>query len=190
MDSVIRVAAIDDHPLILKGFRGWINDEATLAFAGGYTTVPECLHHEPLPDAVVLDIHLGDHSRPADNVRALKTVGVAVCVVSAEEDPLTVIGAIEAGADGYLRKSDNLDALSSALREAVAGEQPISPELAFVLSRDSRSDRPRLTARERDVLDYAGSGLTWERVAVRLGISHNTVKVHLRSIRAKYTRTI
>lgn len=188
MERVIRVAAIDDHALILQGFRGWIQEVAEFSFAGGFTTVAECLAEERLPDAVVLDIHLNDKSLPAQNVRALKEAGVVVCVVSGDEEPITVIGAIEAGADGYFRKGDNLSALSAGIREALAGGQPVSPELAFILSRDARDDRPVLTKREREVLDYFGSGLTWDRVATKLGIARGTVKVHLRNIRAKYAR--
>ena len=63
----------------------------------------------------------------------------------------------------------------------------MSVELAFVLSRDFREDRPVLTTRERDVLEYFGAGLPWERVAGRLGMRPGTVKVHLRNIRAKYS---
>lgn len=186
MESVIRVAAVDDHALILQGFRGWIEEVPEFGFAGGFTTVADCLSQEPVPDAVVLDIHLNDKSLPAQNVRALKSAGVVVCVVSSDEEAMTVIGAIEAGADGYFRKGDNLDALSAGIKEALIGGKPVSPELAFILSRDARSDRPELTKREHEVLDYFGSGLTWERVATRLGIAPATVKVHLRNIRAKY----
>ena len=139
------------------------------------------------PDVVVLDVHLGNGSRPADNVRALKEAGTAVLIVSGDEEPMTVIGAIEAGADGYLRKGDDLATLTESLREAVAGNQPVSPVLAFILSRDARPDRPQLTHRESQVLEYFGSGLPWERVAQRLDMKHSTVKVHLRNIRAKYS---
>ena len=97
-----------------------------------------------------------------------------------------MIGAIEAGAAGYLRKSGDLPALAHAIRGAVAGELPVSVELAFVLSRDSRNNRPALTVKEGLVLDYFGAGLTWERVAARLEMKPGTVKVHLRNIRAKY----
>ena len=108
MDTVIRVAAIDDHELILEGFKGWISDRDGLAFAGAYRSVAECLTADTVPDVVMLDVHLGDGSRPADNVRALKEAGTAVLIVSGDEEPMTVIGAIEAGADGYLRKGDDL----------------------------------------------------------------------------------
>lgn len=185
MEPVTRVAAIDDHPLILEGFRGWISAVSGFQYAGAYRTVAECLD-SPVPDAVVLDIHLDDNSRPADNVRALKQAGAVVIVVSGDEEQTTVIGAIEAGADGYLRKSDDLSVLAEAIREALAGGQPISTELAFILSRDTRADRPHLTQREHEVLEYFGTGLPWERVAARLGITNGTVKVHLRNIRAKY----
>lgn len=186
MESVIHVAAIDDHPLILQGFRGWITAEPDFEYAGGYRTVAECLAHGPVPDAVMLDVHLDDNSLPAANVKALREAGAAVLVVSADDEIITVIGAIEAGAAGYLRKSADLSALTQAVREAVRGEQPVSPELAFILSRDKRTARPKLTKRERDVLDYFGSGLTWQRVAARLEMKHETVKVHLRNIRTKY----
>ena len=182
---MISVAAVDDHPLILQGFRSWIEGVEDFSFTGAHRTVADCLVG-PTPQAVVLDLHLNDRSRPADNVRALKRAGAAVVVVSADEEPLSVIGAIEAGADGYLRKGDDLPALAHAIRGAVAGEFLVSVELAFVLSRDFRANRPALTPKEREVLEYFGAGLTWERVAARLGMKPATVKVHLRNIRAKY----
>ncbi|MEO3936702.1 response regulator transcription factor [Dermatophilaceae bacterium Soc4.6] len=188
MDPVIRVAAIDDHPLILQGFRGWISKEPRFVYGGGFRTVAECLVSGPQPDVVVLDVHLDDGSLPVANVRALTQAGAVVVIVSADEEDTTVLGAIEAGAAGYLRKSADLAALTQAVLQAVEGGQPISPELAFIMSRDRRAGRPELTDRERDVLEYFGSGLTWERVAARLGMKHQTVKVHLRNIRAKYRR--
>lgn len=185
MADLIRVAAIDDHPLILKGFAGFLAGAPGFEYVGGYTTVVECLS-QATADAAVLDVHLDDGSRPADNVRSLKRAGVAVLMVSTDDEVTTVIGAIEAGADGYLRKSADLTALTDAIRDAVAGGQPISPELAFILVRDDRAQRPELTEREREVLSYFGSGLPWERVAERLGMKYATIKVHLRNIRAKY----
>ena len=123
---MISVAAIDDHPLILQGFRSWIEGVEDFSFAGAHRTVADCLEG-PSPEAVVLDLHLDNRSRPADNVRALKQAGVAVLVVSADEEPLSVIGAIEAGADGYLRKSDDLPTLArrdtSSRRRGVACER-------------------------------------------------------------------
>ena len=133
MADVIRVAAIDDHPLILEGFAGFLSGAPGFDYAGGYHTVAECLA-DPVPDAVVLDVHLGDRSRPADNVRRLKEAGAAVLMVSSDEEVTTVIGAIEAGANGYLRKSADLAALTDAIREAVEKE-PTADEINQVAGR-------------------------------------------------------
>ena len=97
-----------------------------------------------------------------------------------------MIATISAGASGYVTKNRDLVSLADAIREVARGEFALSPELAFVLSRDHRGDRQLLTPRELEVLGLYASGMTLEAVARRLGIAPGTARTHLGRVKQKY----
>ncbi|WP_223201185.1 hypothetical protein [Micromonospora sp. M42] len=107
-------------------------------------------------------------------------------VVSAVPDADGVLATIGAGAAGYLTKSHPLDVLVEAVREVASGGSAISPELAFVLSRDARADRPRLSPQERAVLTAYASGATLAAAARRAGVAYGTAREYLERVKRKY----
>jgi DNA-binding NarL/FixJ family response regulator len=96
-----------------------------------------------------------------------------------------ILGAVEAGASGYLLKDSAPDELVAAIRAAAAGETALAPAIASRLLARMRSPRPELSARESEVLRLVADGATNGEIATRLFISDATVKSHLVHIYTK-----
>ena len=154
----------------------------------------ELLEREP-PDVMLVDLGLPDGNgleliqrsrRLSSETRAL--------VISVFGDERSVITAIEAGARGYLLKSEAPEDLRLCVHQLLAGGAPISPGIAAHLLRRFREPAPapddgvkgsKLTAREREVLQLMVQGLTYKEAAKTLGISRNTVASHIKHIYRK-----
>jgi DNA-binding NarL/FixJ family response regulator len=109
-----------------------------------------------------------------------------VLIVSTIPDAEHVMATIGAGASGYVTKNRDLVSLADAIREVAEGGFALSPELAFVLSRDLRRERPALSPRELEVLGLYASGMTLDAVARRAGIAPGTARTHLARVKQKY----
>jgi DNA-binding NarL/FixJ family response regulator len=133
---------------------------------------------------------LMDLSMPVlDGIEATRRIVAAqpevrVVVLTSLTDRERILGALDAGALGYLLKDAEPDELFRGIRAAAQGDAPLDPRAARELLTARVSDRPAngLTARERAVLALVGSGLPNKLIALRLGISEKTVKAHLTSV--------
>ncbi|ODT82690.1 MAG: DNA-binding response regulator [Pelagibacterium sp. SCN 64-44] len=149
-------------------------------------------------DLLVTDLKLPDGSG-IEAIRLLRRgqPGAEAMVISVMTDERIVLEAIEAGAAGYLLKdADSID-LVEAITDLMAGRSPISSRIARVLVRrlsepgelrgvePEAAGRPNLTAREMDILWGVAKGFTYAELADRLGLSRQTVPVHIRNIYRK-----
>ena len=186
----IRVAAIDDDRMLLGGLTAWLGpvDDLELALTCGTVTDYEqaLAGGVAVPDVVLLDLNLRDRTVPADNVRRVLASGALVIMVSTIPDADGVLATLEAGAAGYLTKDQDLEALLGAIREVAAGGSALSPELAFMISRDSRPQRPQLSPQERTVLTAYASGATLAAAARRAGVAYGTAREYLERVKRKY----
>ena len=185
--SSIRVVAIDDHPIVVKGIRHSVLDHAgDLEFVGVLDTVGD---GTALPDADValLDLRLRDGSRPHDNVTTLLQRGIQVLVFTAGGDIPQMSDAVMAGALGIVLKHQPEHQLIEAIHTVAEGSTFLSQELAEVLHQ-STALRPHLSEREIEVLDALNQGLVTKQAARRLEVSESTIKEHLKRIRKKYTQ--
>ncbi|MEU7297034.1 response regulator transcription factor [Streptomyces exfoliatus] len=195
MAEVITVAVVDDDRMLLDGMRSWLGGVADLRLTATAATVGELLGSSAAQDGayvpadvVLLDLMLRDGSDPGGNIRRLARLGSRVLVISTVPDQARIVESLQAGADGYLTKDNELPALVTAIRDVAAGRGAHSPELAFAFAYDTTPGRPRLSPRERQVLlDYA-AGMTLKAAARRAGITPNTAKDYLDRVKAKYLR--
>jgi len=187
--SVIRVAAIDDDRMLLGGLDSWLRPLPDIDLGLMVTTVGDYLAAvaDAPPHVVLLDLNLRDHSAPADNVQRVLASGARVLVVSTIPDADGVLATIEAGASGYITKDQDLEVLVQAIRDVAEGRSVVSPELAFVLSRDARPNRPQLSPQERVVLTAYASGATLQAAARRAGVAYGTAREYLERVKRKYT---
>ncbi|MEU4126016.1 response regulator transcription factor [Streptomyces virginiae] len=194
MARVITVAVVDDDRMLRDGLRAWLDGVPDLRLVATAATVAELLadpgrYGDPQrapADVVLLDLVLRDGSDPADNIRRLLRTGSRVLMISTVPDRSRIIGAIRAGADGYLTKDHDLPTLVCAVKDLAEGRGAHSMELAFACAYDDSPARPRLSPRERQILlDYA-SGMTLKSAARRAGITVHTAKDYLDRVKAKY----
>jgi two-component system nitrate/nitrite response regulator NarL len=194
------VLVVDDHPLFRKGVRQW------LAMAPGIEVVGEAgnraealdLTHRFEPDLILLDLNLKGESG-LDILTALKEEDPSrrVVMLTVSDSPDDLIGAIRAGADGYLLKDMEPEDLLARVREALSGATVIGEALATRLAtalrqeaqdsaRTASRDLKDLTERERAVLRCIAEGQSNKLIARTLSISEGTVKVHVKHLLKKF----
>jgi DNA-binding NarL/FixJ family response regulator len=184
---MIRVVLADDHGVIRDGLGRLIaaldDIELVGVAADGVEAVERCA--ELAPDVVLMDL---DMPR-LDGAEATRRVladhpATAVLVLTSFSDRPRILGAIEAGACGYLLKDVAADEVAEGIRAAARGESPIDPRAArTILTAQAQADpAARLSAREAEVLRLLVEGLPNKLIARRLEISEKTVKTHLTSI--------
>ncbi|GER80712.1 MAG: DNA-binding response regulator [Anaerolineaceae bacterium] len=189
----IRIFVVDDHILFRRGLIGLLSDMAEFEVAGEAGSGEEALQAIPASgaDIILLDVNMPGMSG-VETLRALRAAGqeadaLMLTVSQAEED---LVGAILAGASGYLLKNMEPETLRRTLLDVSQGKSALSPEmtaLAFKMMRRSPSGRPNelLSERELEVLRCLARGQTTGQVASTLYISENTVKTHIRHILKK-----
>jgi DNA-binding NarL/FixJ family response regulator len=192
---MIRVLLVDDHPVFRIGMAallGSLPGIAVTAEADSAATARTLLDGDG-PDVVVMDLDLGDGSG-IDLTREVLAAwpGVAVLVMSMHEDDDAVLAAVRAGARGYLVKSAPPEQVERAVRAVAAGEMILGPTvaeraMAYVLGGRTavRVPFPRLTDREREVLDLVAGGHDNLVIARRLGLSAKTVRNHVANVLTK-----
>lgn len=194
-DSANRIIVIDDHPLFRKGVAQLIAMDPELHFSGeassGETGL--ALARKVDPDLVLLDLHMKGMDGIA-TLMALRAAGVdgRIVILTVSDSPEDLIAAIRAGADGYLLKDMEPEALLAHIREALFGRMVISESLNSLLAQALREETQAanrslgaLTAREQAILRCLAQGLPNKLVGRELGITEGTVKVHVKNLLKK-----
>ena len=188
---MISVGIVDDHPIIRHGLSHLLGQWPGVKVVASGATIAELGAVEGL-DVVVLDLYLGT-DYPALEAVAVLAASTAVLVVSVSARPADVLGAIQAGAAGYLTKDCQPELLAAGVLTAASGGFALTGELAdIVLSAtpglqgagDAAAAR-RLSPREEQTLGYIARGFTHEQIATRLGIRKSTVNTYVERIREK-----
>lgn len=187
--TTLRIAAVDDHPALLAGLQLELARlEPSLEFVATAPTVPDLLFQlegAVPPDVVLLDLRLGDGSRPAGNVAALLAAGSRVLVYTEGREHTPALEALQAGAQGVLLKDRPVATVAEALRAVAAGDTVPSAETAAALQVDETLTS-HLSPQERRGLELYAGGMPARSVALRLGVTLETAKSYLKRIRAKY----
>lgn len=185
----MHILLIDDHPIIRDACRLLLQDRPDVAILEASTGADgERLYATERPDVVVLDLNLPDCGG-LDVLRRLRAADPAcrVIVFSMYENPSLVGRAMDAGARGYVTKSDDPDALLEAIGRVAAGECYLSVVAArqVALSSLRREPESRLSPREHEVLALLAEGFSIARVAERLGVSYRTSASLVAQLRTK-----
>lgn len=186
MELKRRIALVEDHALIARGFSDLIAQAPDLELVAAVGSVSELCGITPPPTLVVLDLRLADGSTPGANVAAIHALGAYVLIHTGAEDRTLVQAAARSGALGLVRKSSDPETLLAAIRRAVKGEAVFTIDWAAAIDSDSELSNARLSEREQAVLSMYASGETASSVAAALGISRDTVADYIKSIRRKY----
>jgi DNA-binding NarL/FixJ family response regulator len=186
----IRILLVDDHSVVRQGLRMFLALDSELEVVGEAADGAEAvkLAHELQPDVVLMDLLMPVMDGIAATGiirRELPDIEVVALTSVLEDDK--VIGAVRAGAIGYLLKDTQADELRRAVKAAAAGQVQLSPAAAARLMREVQvPDSPEsLTERETEVLRLVAHGASNKEIAQSLVIGEKTVKTHVSNILAK-----
>lgn len=186
----IRILIADDHSVVRQGLRMFLSLDRELEVIGEAVDGAEALRmaRDLRPDVVLMDILMPgmDGIEATTRIRSELPDTEVIALTSVLEDRL-VVGAVKAGAIGYLLKDTQADELCRAIKAAAAGQVQLSPQAAARLMREVRvPDSPEtLTDREKDVLCLLAQGKANKEIAIDLSIGEKTVKTHVSNILAK-----
>ena len=195
-DRPARIVIVDDHELARAGLHSMLAGAPDLEVIGEARDGQEALAlcHRLHPDLVMMDVRMPKLNGLAAT-RAIKQQypHIAVIVVTMYENLDYLVEGLKAGAAGYILKDATRREVLTAVRQALRGESPLSPEMAAQLRGRLRSEPVRqegvtleqLTPREHEVLQLMAQGQSNREIARGLGISAGTAKVHVERIIAK-----
>lgn len=192
-----RIVLVDDHELLRDGLRMRLQAEAGFEVVGQASTASAaytCIA-ATRPDLVIMDLNMPDESGIAATAKIrAKWPTIKVLILTGSCGDRSVSEALDAGADGYIRKEDAGEELVRAVRAVLAGKSYLSPDAASAITQILRENRdraaqphgPNLTEREIAVLKGVARGLTYKEIAGELGIGVKSVETY----RARLARKI
>jgi DNA-binding NarL/FixJ family response regulator len=186
----IRIVIADDHSVVRQGLQMFLGLDPELEVIGEAENGAEAVR---LTDQLHPDVVLMDLAMPVmDGIAATSAIreqmpNTEVIALTSVLDDASVVGAIRAGAIGYLLKDTKADELCRAIKAAAAGQVQLSPQAAARLMREVRApESPEtLTERETEVLRLMALGYANKEIGRKLHITDKTVKTHVSSILAK-----
>jgi len=186
----IRILIADDHAVVRQGLKMFLQDDDDFDVVAEAQNGSEALAlaKQYKPDVVLMDLLMPvmDGITAIGHIRRELPDTEVIALTSVLEDA-SVVGAVRAGAIGYLLKDTQAEELTRAIKAAANGQVQLSPQAAARLVREVRApESPEtLTERETDVLRLLAQGKANKEIAQALFIGENTVKTHVSSILVK-----
>jgi two-component system nitrate/nitrite response regulator NarL len=193
----VKLVLVDDHALVRQGLADLLSRGAGMQVLATTWRADEAydLLQQHRPDLLILDLRMV----PTDGISLLKSLRekgetTPVLVLTMSEAAEDLAAALKLGVRGYLLKDMEPADVIDAIRRAAKGELVVAPSIAGKLAAILQSgEEPgsaasllkQLTGRERQILGYVAAGMSNKAIARALGISHDTVKLHVRHILAK-----
>lgn len=185
----IRILVADDHPMLREGLVAVLGTQPDFEVVGEASDGSETarLAGELRPDVILLDLEMPG----VDGVEALESLrqsgsGARAVVFTAYDTDERILGALRAGARGYLLKGASRSEIFSAVRTVAAGGSLLQPgvtdRLLAHVSRERAQEADPLTPRETEVLELLSRGLQNREIAERLFVTERTVKFHVSSL--------
>ena len=183
-----RVLLADDHALVRAGIRNALADMPNLTIVGEVGDGPSVIKalQELRPDCLLIDVTMPDFE-PIGTIRRIRGQypQLIILIVSAYDDDVYVQGLFSAGVNGYHLKDQPLSDLRLAVQRVLAGERWISSSLLDKLIHAAPNEPnigPRLSSRQRDILNLLAKGYDNRAIARTLGLSIKTIENHLTRI--------
>lgn len=194
--ELIQVAIVDDHPVARRGLQSIFAEAGDIQVSAAVATPAELSlagAGAGRLDVIMLDLFL-DGDEPCLDLIAKLCQDHKVLVVSASGRPADVLGAIRAGACGYVTKLADPPMLVAAVHTVASGGFAMSSQLADILQGElarvpvaaqAAANAPALSPREEEALNLIARGLTHAQTASRMGVSRATVDTYVERVRAK-----
>lgn len=186
---MIRVILADDHPVVRAGLRALLATEPDIDVIAEVGSAEEAVAESAArrPDVVLMDLQFGSQMQGVDATRLLRQQEPRphVLILTNYGTDTDILGAIEAGASGYLLKDTPPAEIIAAVRAAAVGENALAPSVVTRLLTRVQAPSKQLTPREAEVLTMVAEGLSNQAIGRKLFLSEATVKSHLVHIFAK-----
>ena len=184
--KLIRILAVDDHPLLREGIATLVNAEHDMKLvaeaSNGHEAIEQFRLHRP--DVTLMDLQMPDFNGVEAIERIQREFGDArIIVLTTYTGDVQVLRALKAGARAYILKGHVHRELLETIRAVNVGQKRIPPEIAADLAEHATDDA--LTAREIDVLRLIAAGNANKNIADQLAIGEATVKTHVTNILSK-----
>jgi DNA-binding NarL/FixJ family response regulator len=188
-----RVFLLDDHEVVRLGVRELIEAQDDLEVVGEASTAAEAMTRIPVthPDVAILDVRLpdGDGIEVCREIRS-ENPEIACLMLTSFADDEALLGAVVAGASGYILKQIRGSDLIGSIRHVASGKSLLDPHLVALakarLSRDAEEERlGRLSPQERRILDLIAEGKTNREIAGALYLAEKTVKNYVSNLLVK-----
>ncbi|WP_029985421.1 response regulator [Pedobacter jeongneungensis] len=191
MNNKIKLAVVDDHPIVIQGIVSLINNLGNMDVVGSFQSGGELIaflnDHEL--DIVLLDIMLPDINgiELCAQVKKLSPA-TAVIAISNHTERSIIMQILQNGASGYILKNASVEELKNCIETALNGELAFSKEVIEIIAKPSINDlkgRPKFTKRENEILRLIAQGKTTAGIADELFLSPLTVETHRRNMMQK-----
>jgi len=186
------LAIVDDHPIVIEGLSGLLGKRAELEVVGCFTRGQALLSflRKNTVDVVLLDIFLPD-GNGMDICQQLKKLSPSTMVLafSNHEERGAILKMLQNGASGYLLKNSTVEELMNCINEALAGQIAFSPAVKEIIARpqlNGFSEMPKLTTREKEVLQHIALGMTTIEIGAKLFLSKFTIESHRKNLLQKF----
>jgi DNA-binding NarL/FixJ family response regulator len=191
-NSFMKVLIADDHAIFRRGLRAVLDslsENVTVEEAADVAAALRCADDDP-PDLVLLDLRMPGMDGFSGISAFRKRLPLApIVILTASEESDDVFQALAAGANGYLAKSASASVILDALRLVLVGGIYVPRELvagAEAAVVQPKTEAPRLTERQNEVMSLIADGHSNKEIAHRLGTSEGTVKAHVTAIMRQF----
>ncbi|TBO44912.1 response regulator transcription factor [Pedobacter kyonggii] len=191
MNNMIKLAVVDDHPIVIQGIVSLINNLENMqvvgSFQSGSALISFLNNHEI--DIVLLDIMLPDGNgiELCAQVKKLSPKTIVIAISNHTERSI-IMQILQNGASGYILKNASVEELKNGIETALRGELAFSREVIEIIAKPSVNDlkgRPKFTKREKQILQLIAQGKTTASIADELFLSPLTVETHRRNMMQK-----
>ncbi|MDA3899194.1 MAG: response regulator transcription factor [Spirochaetes bacterium] len=188
---MIKILVIDDHPIIYQGLVQMLQEDTRFQVVGNAKNYEEAFEMiaQFMPDLIIVDIGLRSEKNGIDIVRMVSEEypEIKSMVLSMHDEEVYSIRAYNAGARGFVNKSEFTEKISEAIEEIIGGGLYFTLGSSFIEHKGGRLKQQfsRLTDREIEILKCIGEGMKSDDIAVKCGLKEKTVHSHRLRIRNK-----
>ncbi|ROI04084.1 DNA-binding response regulator [Chryseobacterium sp. G0240] len=187
----INIVVVDDHPIVIEGLKMMLNSKPHFNVSESFTSGSEIISFikSNKVDIILLDITLPDVNG-TELCREIKKISpdISVIMFSNRSERSIIMQSIQNGASGYILKNTSIDELAVCIKGALSGNIVFCNETKQIISRPSPTDLPvpRLTKREKQILQMVAQGKTSVLIAEELFLSPLTVDTHRKNLLQKF----
>jgi len=189
---MIKIAITDDHPLLLEGLKNILNSRETVEVSECFSSAKDLLTGLAKTDidVLLLDINLGDANsiEILDKITKIKPE-IYIIMLSVHNELPVINSCLNQGALGYIQKNASIEEILIGIETVYSGKQYLCNQTKKnIANKDENSlvKIPKLTRREKEILNEAAIGLTTNQIAEKLFISPHTVESHRKNLIEKF----